>query len=209
MSKLTMLGMYNYDNTLFDGLKLPEGIERETCINEIISRCDEFEIVYPNIEFLKFKIGHFGAKHYRTFDKWIKALGIEYDPLFNFDRNEEYEDITSGSASGTTKGKSGTELQSDNRGNTERQVSAFDADDYSPKEKNIDATGNTTKTDGTDESETSSKTDSKVTHKARLYGNIGVTTSQQMLQSELDIARFNIYSQIADLFAEEFCIMVY
>lgn len=47
------------------------------------------------------------------------------------------------------------------------------------------------------------------THTAHLYGNIGVTTSQQMLQSELDIARFNLYEQIADLFVEEFCIMIY
>ena len=47
------------------------------------------------------------------------------------------------------------------------------------------------------------------THKARLFGNIGVTTSQQMLQSEFDIARWNMYEHIADLFASEFCIMVY
>ena len=44
---------------------------------------------------------------------------------------------------------------------------------------------------------------------ARLYGNIGVTTSQQMLQSELDVARWNVYEQIADLFVDEFCIMIY
>ena len=42
-----------------------------------------------------------------------------------------------------------------------------------------------------------------------LSGNIGVTTSQQMLQSELDIARWNLYEHIADLFCSEFCIMVY
>ena len=41
------------------------------------------------------------------------------------------------------------------------------------------------------------------------FGNIGVTTSQQMLQSELDIARFNIVQQITDLFLSEFCILVY
>ena len=40
-------------------------------------------------------------------------------------------------------------------------------------------------------------------------GNIGVTTSQMMLQSELDIARWNLYEHIADLFCQEFCIMVY
>ena len=43
----------------------------------------------------------------------------------------------------------------------------------------------------------------------RRSGNIGVTTSQQMLQSEFDIARWNMYEHIADLFCQEFCIMVY
>ena len=43
----------------------------------------------------------------------------------------------------------------------------------------------------------------------RTHGNIGVTTSQQMLQSELDIDRWNLYEHIADLFQDEFCIAVY
>lgn len=46
-------------------------------------------------------------------------------------------------------------------------------------------------------------------HTGRIHGNIGVTTSQQMLQSELDIARFNIVQQITDLFLLDFCIMIY
>lgn len=46
-------------------------------------------------------------------------------------------------------------------------------------------------------------------HGGRIHGNIGVTTSQQMLQAELDISRWNIIQQITDLFVTEFCIMVY
>ena len=65
-------------------------------------------------------------------------------------------------------------------------------------------------TTGATFSETGSNTGAKtVTHTAHLYGNIGVTTSQQMLQSELDVARWNLYEQIADLFCEEMCIMIY
>ena len=46
-------------------------------------------------------------------------------------------------------------------------------------------------------------------HTGRIHGNIGVTTSQQMLQSELDIARFNIIQEITNLFMTELCICVY
>ena len=40
-------------------------------------------------------------------------------------------------------------------------------------------------------------------------GNIGVTTSQQMLQQELDIGYWNLYQRITDLFLREFTIPVY
>ena len=43
----------------------------------------------------------------------------------------------------------------------------------------------------------------------RIHGNIGVTTSQQMLQAELDIAQWNLYEHITDLFLSEFVIPIY
>ena len=43
----------------------------------------------------------------------------------------------------------------------------------------------------------------------RAHGNIGVTTSQQMLESEIEIARFNLYDEISNLFLSEFCIYTY
>ena len=40
-------------------------------------------------------------------------------------------------------------------------------------------------------------------------GNIGVTTTQQMIKEERDVSEFNIYSYIADRFRETFCLLVY
>lgn len=108
---------------------------------------------------------------------------------------------------------------------SEEEVSAFDSSTYQPSAKN------TTDDDGTD-TLTHSGTDtvdysgtikdeygegtsgnenenSTNTHSGRVHGNIGVTTSQQMLQSEYDIARFNIIDQITDMFILEFCIPIY
>ena len=43
-----------------------------------------------------------------------------------------------------------------------------------------------------------------------LYGNIGVTTSQQMLRAELELAaELDFYKMVAKQFAEKFCILVY
>lgn len=46
-------------------------------------------------------------------------------------------------------------------------------------------------------------------HLGERSGNIGVTTSQQMLEQEFKVALFSIYDRIADLFVKEFCIMCY
>lgn len=287
-SKLTIIGMYEYDPTLFDNLDLPTGIDSDVVRDEILLRSGDFETLYPNPDFLKLAIGHWSKKHYRTFDKWLTALNIEYDPLYNYDRTEEYTDERSGSSAksgetgrtfsnGSTENHADSENITDSESNTGERtsdsvgnstghttgstspaqttntktttVAAFDASTYQPKEQTTDAL--TLQVAGSDSSDTASSTGSSenekttasksgnsnrssagsnartengsddlrtnetannneiITHKARLFGNIGVTTSQQMLQSELDIARFNLFEQIADLFVSEFCLMIY
>lgn len=43
----------------------------------------------------------------------------------------------------------------------------------------------------------------------RAYGNIGVTTSQQMLESELNLQEWNLYQHMIDLFKTELLIPIY
>ena len=203
-SKLTLIGLYNYDNTALDNLSFPEGIDRDTAISTILLRCGEFELIYPTLDFMKSMCDLFSKKHYWTFKKWIDAINIEYDPLNNFDRHEDYTDTHSGTdtTTGTTSGSTSPAQTTETN-----EVSAFDSTGYQPKEQNR----LTVNAAGSDSSASSgSMTHGEVIeHTGRLYGNIGVTTSQQMLQSELDIARFNLYDQIADIFCEEFCLMIY
>ena len=40
-------------------------------------------------------------------------------------------------------------------------------------------------------------------------GNIGVTTTQQMIQQERDVVQFNMYDYITESFKNRFCILVY
>ena len=41
------------------------------------------------------------------------------------------------------------------------------------------------------------------------YGNIGVTMTQQLIQTERDLVRFNIYDLIIDDFKQRFCVLIY
>lgn len=203
-SKLTLIGLYNYDNTALDNLSFPEGIDKDTAVSTILLRCGEFELIYPNLDFMRSMCDLFSKKHFWTFKKWIDAINIQYDPLNNFDRHEDYTDSHSGTdtTSGTTSGRTSPAQTTETN-----EVSAFDSTGYQPKEQNkltVNAAGSDSST-----SSGSMTHGEVIEHSGRLYGNIGVTTSQQMLQSELDIARFNLYDQIADIFCEEFCLMIY
>ena len=44
---------------------------------------------------------------------------------------------------------------------------------------------------------------------SHVHGNIGVTTSQQMIQSEIELRQFDIYNDIARRFEREFIVQVY
>lgn len=202
--RLTLIGLYNYDSTLFDGMVLPDGIDADLVKNTILQKSGEFELLYPNIDYMKSMIQFWAKKHERTFEKWNEALNIKYDPLFNFDRHEEYSDVKGGNTKSSTKGS--TTPPQTTTTNTDT-VAAYDASTYQPKEQKTDQL--TVQAAGSDSTDSDGSYNEVIKHEARLYGNIGVTTSQQMLQSELDIARFNLYEQIADIFIEEFCIMIY
>lgn len=190
---LSIIGLSNYmkahDKDLFELLELPEGIDKDTLEDHIILRSAELEVLYSDPEYMRLAVGVWSKKFKRTFERWITALNIEYNPLENYDRIEDWNDVTtsSGNSNGNTSGS------------IEDKRSSFDSNTY----ENSALNSNNSHSDNNFENE------NKSIHKGRLHGNIGVTTSQQMLQSELDIARWNIYEQITDLFIQEFCLLIY
>lgn len=222
MAKITLIGMYNFDNTLFDLLNVPAGIDKDTLIDNILLESGDFEVLYPDPEFLKFSIGAWSRKWNPTLERWVKALAVTYDPLENYDRREEWTDerdiagtlkvlstgSDTGSTSGTTSGTTGS--------TTTNKVSAYDSGNTLTTHDQTVISG----TDGSTSSGTSSltrtdnrndthKTDDDLKHTGRVHGNIGVTTSQQMLRSELDLGYWNIYKRVTEIFLTEFVLPIY
>lgn len=233
MATMTIAGIYQFKDGLFNNLNLPDGINKDDVINQILLDGSNFEILYSDFNFMQDAIGLWSNTWYRTFKKWQKALSLEYNPIENYDRMEDWMDSSNSKSNRNSienrnlsnSMKSGRDLQSvtKNTGsdNTLHNVSPYDTGAYVADSQDIANLNNqsattdtdTTTTNGTDSGtinnigNDSSNTDS--THKGRTHGNIGVTTSQQMLEAELKIARFNLIKQISDVFIKEFCIMVY
>lgn len=198
---ITLIGLYNYDPSLFDDIKLPDGLDHDTLRDVILLNCGEFEPLYPDWGFMAHAIRLFFDHWFFTFDKWQRAIEVEYDPLNNYDRYEETEDNTTGTENGTFTNTT----NSSSSGTNEKKKSAYDSSSYQPYDQ--DLMSGQQDENGIGSSDT--QKEQKYTHKAHLYGNIGVTTSQQMLEQELDVARWNIYEQIADIFKTELTLFVY
>ena len=197
LAKVTAIGfeqLLNHDGTsLFADAVFPPSLDRDTLINQCLLRAGEFEVVYENPYFMKDYITTWAKSFYRTFEKWANAYFADYKPLENYNRTEIWDD----KVDNTDK----TEAHSTIGGDTTNKVSAYDSNDFVNKD--------TSRTDSKTDSDGQSVLDGKTHHEGNIYGNIGVTTSQQMLEAEYEVARFNIYEQIADLFIKEFCICIY
>lgn len=232
IAKITLIGMNNYDNSLFDNLKF-ENVDHETMVNTILLNCGEFEVLYPNIETLKNMFTLFSSKWSRTVSKWVSALNTEYKPLENYDRYENFggsetelengneTHLTNGNETITNNGNTILSRSGTDNNDVENKTSAFNANDYQPNEKTItqikhgssdknDVNLNQTRTPNITEIRTPNIKRTRTPNlENHIHGNIGVTTSQQMLESELRLQYWNLYNKISNLFMKEFCIMVY
>lgn len=162
---LSLLGLYQYDNRIFDGLALPQGVDKETLVNNLLSEAAEFEVLYPEPRFLSNMISAWSAKELPVWEKLVETLHYEYDPISNYDRNEE----------------------STNTGESLGKVAGYNASDL------VNSSGAST----------------DVRRRARIWGNIGVTTTQQMIDEQRRIVKFNIMDYIIDSFIRRFCLTIY
>ena len=105
-------------------------------------------------------------------------------------------------------------------GSNEKGVSAYNEDGYTNREKDTEThnssntqTYNSTVTNtgsGTDTTQTEHGLKRKEVEDIRVHGNIGVTTSQQMIESEMSLrAKYDIYKIISREFEREFLVQVY
>lgn len=196
-ASLSILGLYQYDEGIFDNLELPDDIDRDILITEICTECSDFALLYPDYDFMRMLIGVWSRKEARIWSAMLESELVEYNPIENYDRYEtitrEVESASSGSSSGSAQS---------NATSTASQT-AFNSDTFKD-------TGRSTGTDSNSNTEQaaqeSSGTESTTSH---MHGNIGVTTAAQMLEGYREISNFSTYDFIVNSFKNRFCVQVY
>lgn len=207
---LSIMGMYIDNPNLFDDLILPsytdEGgtihdMERQILIDNILLKGANLEILYPDMDTLVRAIAVWNVSHLEEFNKIWKTLFLDYDPISNYDRRET--DTETRDLNFTTDD---TDKDLPASANTvTKKVAAFN--ESTPSVVGED----TSQLSGIDThtSEYKHYDTGTIKHEIRAYGNIGVTSSQQLLQAERDVAAFSAYDYVADSFIDTMCIKVY
>lgn len=310
---LTLIGLWGWDRTIFDNFSLPDIIDKDVLIHNLMSQYSTCELIYPDPDYLKFMIGMWSSKQRRVWDDLAETLTYTYDPIYNYDRREEHwyvgnesesvgDNLTSTSTNGGRSESSSNldDTRTDNTTTTNNLTSTTDMTHTSDMEHNTRGTDDTitsgttnvnsdttvsnyeiafntaaenlhsrSVTDGTDNTvisnnqqltrdmrtddigETADKGTVKDTgdikntgtvtdvqnasgtssyndtadatsdrnigrdksddhHEyIRAFGNIGVTTTQQMIESQREVVMFNLYDLIIKQFAAEFLLLVY
>lgn len=189
--KLSILGLYNHYGDIFERLVVPSTVNRDTVIRKILYDLAELSLVYTSADLMKDMIGVWAETMLPSWERMALALNAEYNPIHNYDRTEEWRDSTTESSSEHTE----------NSGSSTEAVSG-----YNTGSGMADASRNS----GTSEQDRGTSHSATSSREGRAYGNIGVTTTMQMIREEMNLREdFNIYDVITQSFKNKFCVMIY
>lgn len=216
-----LLDLLYFDNTVMDNFTVPDGIDRQLALDTIYQRCGLTPLYHPDPAWLKFYVGRWCSKNAKTWDELYKTTIQEYNPIYNYDRTEETTDTRSGTrklsedTSSNTKQSGDSSVTDSSSDSNEHTISADNSDNYEPGYKDVSSRHDTqesessNRVDATGDRAVDETTGETYSHKLRAFGNIGVTTTQEMLEAQRTLVRYNVYDEIANSFKDEFCLYIY
>ena len=176
-ASLSVVGLMIWDNTLFDNFNVPTGMDKNLAVNEILRKCGDLELMWPDWDFMQFAIGNWSDKNAQAWADLYASTQLSYDPIANVDAVETT----------TRNGKNGGSVTSTNK------VTAYNDNTLNPESENV----------------TKPATNWNDFEKKERHGNIGVTSTQQLIREQREVVNYNVYDVITESFKQEFCLMCY
>lgn len=215
MATMTLAGLLAYDNTLFDTMQFPDGLDREMVINTILMETASFEALVPEPTLCKAWLGLFSQRRIAVWRKLYATTMLEYNVLDETDlvttREGSNSDTRTPDLTHTRTPNLTTTGQNSGSDTVEQRVAAFNSNDYAPRERQETSLGtsNTVKSTGT---ETTTETGTDATE--RTHRSTDTTTGRRtpaadLLTKEREAALFDVVRFIAQDVKANFCIMVY
>lgn len=89
---MTVLGLYNYNDTLFNSMQLPDGVDPDNVVSNLLLELAELEIIYPSWITMQRAISDWSKARVSSWERMLQALNAVYNPIENYDRREDWTD---------------------------------------------------------------------------------------------------------------------
>lgn len=119
---LSPLGLYQWDQTIFDLMQIPEQLNRDTLIDNLLAETAELEVLYPNPVVFKNLLGVWSAKNLDVWNRLYATTQYDYNPIENYNRYETGSDSGTGR---TTHSGTDTTTETTTHGGTDRRTEAI------------------------------------------------------------------------------------
>lgn len=205
MALLSIMAMARTFPDIFDGVQFPAAVDRDLTIKSICTQTAELSLVYVEPRQLKCILTIWSKKRLHIWEELEKTLHYEYNPIHNYDRTEDRK---------LNIGRKLT-VEQDRTTNTATELDQTETGSKTGYNSGELVVSDQTKTQTDQASELKddidSKEDEKTKEKENLYarGNIGVTSTQDLINQQRDVVQFDIIQFIVEDFKSEFCVMIY
>lgn len=220
-ANLPVAALYKYDSSIFDGAYI-KGVAKEDFIEHFLLSYGDLTPIYQSPSYFSRFVESVGNSLKWSIDHLWEITQLEYNPIENYDRQESWSDNGNGTfqkgkvTSNQTYKKGDVSTTYEKSTDSTHSVAAYNADTAQLSDKDVvsdsgsdSQTFGTDNTNGTVENGLDSST-SATTHTGRIHGNIGITTSQQMMQAEIDLSKaYNFLDEVCKLYADRLLIGVW
>ena len=151
-------------------------------------------------EFVKLVKSHLLLNSYK-YSGLYKTTQLEYNPIENYSMSESGTDIHTPNLTTTDRTNIGEQANSTTSTDS---VSPYDTQTFTDSNKTVVSENNGAREDSNTKTETGTET---TKHDFKRSGNIGVTTSQQMLDSERKVVNFTFLKIVFRNIIDDTCIV--
>lgn len=206
---------------MFQDYELDERLDRDLLNKRILSALGTNTPLYTVCETFKTFLDCFFLDHSKQITKLTDTLYFEYNPIWNKDGTEKRTITTSRkmehereSENADTTKHTGTDTNTDNGTNTGSvsadNVSTWQNDTRTATENTNTRTANLTDATTGTSNESGTQTEAEtVTDEFITQGNIGLTSTQQLINEERALMEFDIYDWIIQKLKVDMFLLVY
>lgn len=188
---LSVLALYKDDESIFNEMIIPNELDKDVLVDNILLDCAELEVLYPNPNVLKSAIGFWSKSRIKAWNDMKNVLIVDdYRPFINLERKESGYDLETRDLNSKANAN----------GNVLNKISAFNSNNLENKDSsdtssnsNIDDTGTIRKD-----------------YEHTFEGDSAMFTKQNIIEQEMEMRlKYDLYKIIIDEFKKKFCLLIY